>query len=493
MVQTDLRQYIDTLEKEGELSRVTEMVDWDQELGAICHESISQRGPALLFENIKGHNKTHGRRVLTNTAVGSRKRIYLGLNLSEDAHPLEALRILRQRCKRPLKPVMVPQGPCKEVIEKGDQVNLLEFPVPRWHAKDGGRYMVTFAGVVTRDPETGWVNIGLYRGMIQDRKSLGMLLIPTQHWGIHARKYADMGKSMPVAITIGSDPVLPFVAQAPFGMGVCEYDMAGAINEQPMELVNCETVDLPVPATSEIVLEGELSLDPATFRPEGPFAEYPGYYTKLWAEPRHVLKVNCVTHRYDPIFYGYYGGWIEKYPWARPCCTLECITLWDLLEAQGVTGVHGVYGMGPGTSSHHIIVVGVDRTYFGQARQIAAALWGNSLSAQIAKYVIVVDSDVDITDPVSVLTAISNRTRPSQDLVIYPGCFGGPLDPSVAPEINVQTGHLGRWDRVLIDATWPPEWAPREEWEGLKHPVPCEPDKDVLKRVRANWERYGLT
>lgn len=493
MVFKDLREYIDALEREGELKRVKAEVDWDEEIGAICEESIARSGPALLFENIKDHQETHGRRVLASINLVSQVRVYMALNVSTDAHPMEAVRTLRNRCQQPIKPKLVKSGPCKESIHKGSEVNLLEFPTPKWHGKDGGRYIVTFGGgVVTKDPETDWVNIGTYRGMVLDRSSIGMLYIPTQHWAMHGAKYAQMGKSMPLAITIGSDPVSPFVFCSPFDSGVCEYDMVGAIRQQPLEVVKCETVDLEVPATSEIILEGELTLDPKGFRPEGPFGEYPGYYSKLSGEPGHVLKVNCITHRKDPILLGMYEGFAERYPWAKPCNYLECIPLWDVLVKQGIMGIHGVYGMDPFPTSHAIIAVSVSRSYFGQARQIAAALWGNSLSAQIAKYVIVVDSDVDITNPTSVFTAIANRSRPDQDVVIFPGSFGAPLDPSVAPEIVRETGGLGRWDRVLIDATWPPEWGPRKEWDGLRHPVPCTPDPKIMEQVRKRWGEYKI-
>src|SRR3972149_1297571 len=182
MIFSDLRENVEALEKKGELKRVTAQVHWDEEIGGICEQGLARGSSALLFENITDYNKTHGRKVLANTTFTSQVRVYTALNVPDDSHPLEAMKILRSRCKKPVKPVMVETGSCKEVVEKGDDVNLLEFPVPKWHGKDGGRYFLTLSGAVTKDPETGWVNIGNYRGMLLDRNSIGMLLIPMQHW-----------------------------------------------------------------------------------------------------------------------------------------------------------------------------------------------------------------------------------------------------------------------------------------------------------------------
>ncbi len=165
--------------------------------------------------------------------------------------------------------------------------------------------------------------------------------------------------------------------------------------------------------------------------------------------------------------------------------------IWDHLEANGVQGVTGVWG-DPGVSGWTTIFVSIDKLYYGHAKQVAATIWGTSFSSMAGKFVVVVDSDIDIFDLRQVNQAIANRTQGSKDIVVYPGTFGGPLDPGNSPEIKQKTGRMGNWDRVLIDATWPFEWEPREEWGGLRHPPFCTAEGEVVERVLKRWKEYGL-
>ncbi|MDP2726303.1 MAG: UbiD family decarboxylase, partial [Dehalococcoidia bacterium] len=247
-------------------------------------------------------------------------------------------------------------------------------------------------------------------------------------------------------------------------------------------------VDLEVPATSEIVIEGEMSMDPASFKPEGPFGEYPGYYTSVWSEPRPVLNVKCVTHRQDPIL----ESWIGMAA-AHPQVHKNIIAsaqLWQLLEHIGVPGVTGVYSE---PAQPGMVYVSIQQAYYGHAKQVAAALWASSAaSSDSAKYVVVTDADVDITSTSSVMGALVNRTRGAEDITIFPGTYGGNLDPGVHPDQKKKAGGVGTWDRVLIDATWPWEWEPRKEWGSLKHPPPCQAEPEMLENVRRRWSEYGF-
>ncbi|MBI2861179.1 MAG: UbiD family decarboxylase [Chloroflexi bacterium] len=489
----DLRQFIAALETRGELARIKTGVDWDEELGAVAEESIIREQPALLFENVKGYDHSHGQKVLVNTNVTSFRRVLLAAGLPEDLHPMAAIQATRQRVRHPLKPAPVSSGPCQEVIETGDRVNVLEFPVPKWHPADGGRYILTWGALITRDPETGQTNAGLYRGMVHDRNRVGLMIATGADAWKHARKYEAAGrKSMPAAIVIGPEPVTPMVACVSFPGGVSEYDIVGAIRGEPLPVVRCQTSDLEVPASSEIVLEGELLLDPAAFLPEGPFGEYPGYYSTLKPRPRPVFQVNCVTHRHDPIFQGYMEGMNSIFPRNKTWSFLEVIPIWNALEAHGVPGITGVYGGDAHPTSHHILFVSIDKMYYGHEREVAGALWSMPGAFQFAKYVVVVDSDVDITDISQVMAAIATRVRTPEDIVVFPGWKGGHLDPSVSPEAREATGGTGRWDRVLIDATWPSEWKPRPEWGGLAHPPACQSSPEMRRLVRQKWKEYGL-
>ncbi|MDY6862052.1 MAG: UbiD family decarboxylase [Thermodesulfobacteriota bacterium] len=488
----DLREFLKLLEDKEELVRIKEEVDWDEEIGAISQESIYKKAPAFICENIKDFKDTPGKKIAMSYLC-SWKRMNLALGFPEDTHPKELVSSWRKRIKNPIKPVVVNNAPCKENIKKGDEVNLFDFPQPKLHSMDGGRYMLTWHMDITKDPESDWINCGLYRGMVLDKNSIGRLVVPIQHWAMHGRKYYSQGKKLPLAVAIGTDPIGIMVACAQFPAGVNEYDMWGAIKKEPVELVKCETLDLLVPAHSEIILEGEIDFNPDTFRPEGPFGEYPGYYSSIKAEKRPVFKVNCVTFRDDPILT---SGQIGLGPNLVPadCDYMASISnvaqVWDHLENNGVEGITNVaFDL---NSVCTIVYIAINKLYYGHAKQVAAALWGGTLSIYIGKYVVVVDSDVDVWDRGMVTSAICNRTNPKKDILIYPGTFGGVLDPGTPIETKQSTGGVGHWDRVLIDATWPFEWASREEWGGERHPLPCISSPSALDKVRKKWERYGL-
>src|SRR2546429_6875048 len=203
-----------------------------------------------------------------------------------------------------IPPRVVTTGPVKEVIVRGDAVDQTEFPVPKWNFREGGRYIHTFSGIVTRDPDTRVMNVGIYRGMIGRKNTTPFLLIKGgQHWGAHFVKYAARRQPMPVACVIGWDPIMPFLAGSPIPTGVCEWDVMGAYRREPAELVPCEPVDLEVPAGAEIVLEGTISDDPATYESEGPVGEFTRYVSDV-PQPRPTMKGTFITHRRDPIFRG---------------------------------------------------------------------------------------------------------------------------------------------------------------------------------------------
>ena len=486
---SDLREFLKKLETLGQLKRIKAEVHWDQELTAISQESLARRGPALLFESITDYKETHGRRAAIGM-IESLERAKIAMELPPTATRKEMLQAWRKKANHPIQPTVVGTGPCKEVIEKGDRVDLLEFPVPKIHSLDGGRYILTWCLVVTKDPESGWVNVGVYRGMVLDKRSIAVLYMPFQHWGLQGRKYRQEGRSMPVAAVIGVEPITNWVAATSVPSNVCEYDIAGGIRGEPLELVSCETVDIPVPSTAEIVIEGEMSFDPADFRPEGPFGEYVGHYVSV-NHLAPVIQVHCVTHRQDPILTTRMVGAVSPALLTEQGTFLgisnDAFTL-NELEARGIHGVKAVRGAGP---AGMITIVSLEQLYYGHAKEVALALW--SMKAHYwRKMLIVVDSDVDISDLDKVMVAVATRTRPGQDIIIFPGTPGGTLDPSNHPDVLRKTEGVGNWDRVLIDATWPPEWEPREEWGGLRHPPSCLATEQVLEKVRRRWKEYNL-
>ncbi|MCP4683446.1 MAG: UbiD family decarboxylase [Desulfobacterales bacterium] len=487
----DLRGFLDLLEDRRELIRIKEPVDWDIEIGAISQESICRNGAAFICENIKDYTETPCRRLSMNY-LGNWKRMALAMGMPEDTHPKEMVLEWRRGNRQLIKPLLVDTGPCKDNIVYENEVDISQFPIPKLHTGDGGRYALTWHIVVTEDPDTGWMNVGTYRGMMLDKKNIGVLLSPNQHWGLHATKYRGLNKPMPVAAVLGTDPVTIMASATPYPEGLNEYDVIGAIRGEPVQLVKCETSELMVPANAEIVLEGEINLDPSSYRKEGPFGEYPGFYSSIDSTPKPVFNVKCITYRDDPIFT---AGLIGVGPHLRAAdpdlmgaVTLSAVT-WDQLELNKVPGVTDVWFDEDMWGTN--VFVSIDKKYYGHARQVAFAVWAASSAKYIGKYVVVVDADIDIHNPKKIWAAIANRTNPSKDIMIVPHTAGGRLDPSIHPDIKMETG-IGRWDRVLIDATWDDTWEERSEWGGLNHPPSCLSEESELKPVREKWAQYGF-
>jgi UbiD family decarboxylase len=490
----DLRDWIEILEVEGECKRIEAEVDWELEIGAIVRRVSGQEGPALLFENIKGYKNTICNRLFTN-GLGSQRRLEMSLGLPKNTPYREIVRIMKERFTKPVGNVIVESGPVKENIIKGNEVDLYQFPVPKWHHLDGGRYFNTFCGVVTRDPETGELNVGLYRGMLGSKSTIPVLLAASQHWGVHYTKYRERGESMPVAVIYGWDPTLFINASTPHQhRGYSEYELTGALRREPVQLVKCETSDLLVPASAEIALEGSISPDPATFEMEGPFGEYPGYYGGM-RSPKPRIKVECITYRDDPIFMGSLEG-TSPHKWAESAyygIAGFSAVAWDFLDRVGVPGVMGVWAS-PVTATTHMRVQ-IHKMYRGHAKQVANALWSSSLCNYAAKHLIVVDEDIDIFDDEALEWAIAYRVNAAMDdVVFFPGTVGSMLDPSIPLEQrNVLKYGQGKWTRMLIDATKNWELERQEQYGGeIYPPLATDINPEMEELIARRWKEYGL-
>lgn len=490
--QPSLRSWLFRLDRAGELRRIHALVDWDQEIAAIARVNLSLEGPALLFEAIKGYREGRCRRFMT-CGLASRRKVALMLGLALDSDDKTIVRHLKDTYRRPLPPVVVGDGPVKETILTDDDIDLWEFPALRWHAADGGRYLDTFCAVVTKDPATGRPNVGLYRGQILDKRKLGKLLIATQGWGGHFGRHKETGEKMPVAIVHGWHDAMPFCAGSPFPKHVNEWDMIGAITGTPVELVECETVPLQVPATAEIVVEGWIDPDPATYEMEGPFADYPGYLGGR-ATPKPVVEVSCITHREDPILRGAIEGARPGFPSEdSPLCAYSWSAIaWNMLEDAGVAGVTDVWM--PPVSTGTNIVVQIRKRYRGHALQVGHALWGTAAGQWFFKNVIVVEEDIDIRDPVALDWAMAFRVNAGRgDVVIHGPTFGSPLDPSTLPaDRDVLKYGTGKWHRVLIDATRSWEHEPNPQFGGRRYPPLNTLDPTLEEKIKRRWQEYGI-
>ena len=491
----DLRGWIKALQEHDEFREVIAEVDWNLELGTITRKVFGNGdGPALLFSNIKDYNRPDSlcRRLYTGS-FSNYSRIALMFGLPVDAPITDMVKAARQAFSESIEPRIVNTGPVKENCVSSESIDLHDFPVPLWNRLDGGRYINTFCGNVSKDPDTGVHNIGVYRGMIGANNTIPLACGRLQHMGHHMAKYQARGEEMPVAFVFGAEPSLIFCAAAPIPAGVCEYDVMGAIRGSPLELVKCETVDLLVPASAEIVIEGYVSGDPATFEMEGPFGEYTGYYGGI-RRPRHRCRVTSISYRDDPIFVGSLEGTLPKMLNENSIMSSiqRAALAWNVLERAGVPGVTDVHCSASNNGT--TLVIQLHQTYRGQAKQAAAAIWGSSASVLRYKIVWVVDEDIDIHDYASLDWAFAYRVNAAEDdIVIFPATIGSQLDPSVRyRDRDKELFGGGKWARVLIDATMNLDYDPEPEYGGERFPPSVAPHPDDLALVMQRWKEYGL-
>jgi phenylphosphate carboxylase beta subunit len=464
----DMRDFIAACEKEGQFHRIKAEVDWNLELSHIAKLNEEKKGPALLFENVKGYKTPVITSVCTTT---ERLSIIMGLDRKSTLGDLMKRWVDVGANKVP--PKWVDKAPCKENIWKGKDIDLFKFPVPKWYPLDGGRYIGTAHFVLTKDPETGWVNLGTYRCQLLEKHKMGIQIIKGKHADLMLKKYQAMGKPMPVAVVVGCDPLLFILGAARVSAFVSEYDVAGALRGEAVEVVKGETVDLPIPAHAEIVVEGEVDAD--KFMDEGPFGEYTGYYSGVGTDPRNYIDVKCVTYRTNPVFWSTTVGRAVTDTHMTMALAYGA-ALWQQLLAMKIPGLKAVY-CPPEGSGRFLAIISMKQMYPGHADQVLTAAISTEMGAYGLKTVIVVDEDIDPWDIPRVMYALSFRFQPNRSQVIKRG-RSTPLDPSLPIEARDITG------RLLLDATIPYDW---------KHkPIPIELDKEMVKRVEARWSELGL-
>ncbi len=480
----DLRGWLEHLDAEDELRVVRTPVTPDGEIQEIARQMSARQGPAVLFTNVLGHEKTWCAKLFVG-ALNTFGKVSLALGLPKDTPLPVTLEKLRETLRNPVPPTLVDTGPVKEnIIRKG--IDLNEIPVPFWHPQDGGRYVNMWHGVVTRDPESGEYNVGCYRGHIVDKDKIVSLLVRSQHWGRQFEKYRERGEDMPVAFVYGMDPTMMIAAGSP--VTTCgawgEYEWIGAMMGQSLRLVKCETVDLHVPASAEIVIEGHILRDPATYAMEGPLKEASGRYSEPGMMP--VMKVGCITHRDDPIYTGSAAG-------LAPVLEEQLVTI-----AAGTTAILKNHLQNAGIPILDLTLapffaVSIKKMWEGHPMQVAYTLLGHKSSNLPIKMLVVVEEDVNIYDPVEINRAINNNVDPAQDVHVLP-VNNLIFDVATSKErsnIEAYGGVLG--SKLFIDATVKWSRHPRQErWGGARiAPVEPPPPGDVEK-VKNRWTEYGF-
>ena len=472
----DIREFIKILEENQELQPIEQEVDWQLEIGAITRRCCELSSPCPLFTNIKDYP---GSRIFANP-LAKWARVAIAMGMDADTSPVKIIEEYMERSSSPIKPIQVSTGPCKDVKLLGDEVNLKDFPAPLIHKGDGGRYLSTWHFMVNKDPDSDWVNWGMYRQMIHDEKTLGGLLIPIQDGpSIYYQKYEARDKPMEFATVIGPDPISALVSCNPVGYGVSEVDIAGGIRREPVELVKCETVDLMVPAHAEIIIEGIVK--PYERKEEGPFGEYTGYMAGGRA-PRAVFHVKAITHRKDPILtMSNMGIPIDDSDIANSIGFSADFT--GELKRKGFP-IRGIAYVVP-QCSLSLLVVSTEVPYAGIAKQIATAVWSTKAGV-CAPYVIVCDADVDPTNLDQVIHALTTKCHPVNGITVIPDAVGHPLLPfSSSHERIHQKGH---W--CLFDCTWPTDWPAEEIPSRISFEVNYP--KALQEKVKTNWTRYGF-
>ncbi len=423
----DLRDYIEKTKKMGEC-RVVEGADWDLEIGTVsAWQGETGKSPLLLFDNIKGYPA--GYRVATNL-FNTPKRIALALGLSKPVEGMDLVKAWRDRDSdsKMLPPVEVATGPIKENVHTGKDVDVYEFPTPRWHELDGGRYIGTAHMVVTRDPDEGWVNFGAYRTQIQDKTTVTIHMNNSKHAGIMRRKYWAKGLSCPIAIVIGEEPMLWAASYTPLPWGVSEYDYAGFLKGSPIEVTRGVTTDLPIPASAEIVLEGEMPPPEVDSRQEGPFGEWTGCYAGGKA-PVPVMKIKSILHRNNPILMGAPPSkFVSHYTLARD--THRAAAIWDELDAK-LPGIKGVWNVDD-AGGMPIVIVSVHQLYAGHAMQVGLSVASGIVASHQISWIIIVDDDIDPSNISEVLWAMGQRCDPEIGIHVIPQGRTSRLKPSVS-------------------------------------------------------------
>ncbi|HKN96744.1 MAG TPA: UbiD family decarboxylase [Pseudonocardiaceae bacterium] len=419
----DLRELLGRIDKLGQLVRVPE-ADPDLELGTLI-ELVAHRagegGPALLFEKLTGDGM--GFRACSG-ATNSAARLALTLGLPAPRHPLDVVAAYRERMRthEPIPPAVVATGPVLENVIR--DVDLTALPAPRLHELDGGRYLGTDDLVVMRDPDDGWVNVGTYRVMVQGPDTVTVWMSPGKQGRQIREKYFAAGRPCPVLVSCGHDPLLFLASGNELRWGLSEYDYAGGHRGAPVEVVESELHGLPMPATAELVLEGELH--PGEVAPEGPFGEFTGYYAGGRSE-QPVVRVRRVYHRHDPIL-------TVASPIRPPSnfsyskCVMKSGMIWDEVERAGLSGVRGVWCHEAG-GARMFNVISIRQAYPGHAKQAALLAASCQSGSYLGRFVVVVDEDVDPTNMFDVLWAVSTRCDPATDIDIVTGAWSGPLDP----------------------------------------------------------------
>jgi 4-hydroxy-3-polyprenylbenzoate decarboxylase len=482
----DLRGFLQLLEERGRLRRIKALVDPELEISEIATRLLQGGGPALLFENVKGSPHP----VAINT-LGTVERVCWAMNM-EHPDELEALGEKLALLYQLRPPKTVPQAvnlgkalfdvikakpmrdllpPCHQVVLKGDEVDLTKLPLLKVYPGDADR-VITLGIMITKDPENGTVNVGVYRLQLQSKNTMTVQWLSVRGATRHLRKAAELGKKLEVAVAIGVDPLLILAAATPLPVDLSEWMFAGIYAGAGVHLAKCKTVDLSVPAHAEIVLEGTIT--PGETGVDGPAGDHMGYYGGV-NEQAPQIHFHCVTHRREPIYLTTFSG---RPPKEDAMMAIALNRIYTPILRQQVPEIVDFF-LPMEALSYKAAVLSIDKAYPGQARRAALAFWSALPQFSYTKFVIVVDKAINIRDPRQVVWAITSKVDPARDVFILPD---SPFD-----RLDFATERPGLGSRMGIDATTKVYPETDRPWNDE-----LRPDPDTAAMVDRRWAEYGL-
>lgn len=480
----DLRDFINFLEKKNLLVRVKAEVDPKLEVTEILNQILAKNGPAVIFENVKGSDIP-----IVANLFGTEERIALALDttpegFSEIGEFLASIKqpnlpdgFLEVMKKIPfyknlyaMTPKNVRAGACQEVVLEGDAVNLAKLPILHCWPGDIAP-LITWPLVITKGVNGAPFNVGVYRMQVLNKSSTIMRWLAHRGGAQHCSEWMKLNKPMPVAVVIGIDPATILAAATPVPDGISEFHFAGLYRKKSLDLVQCKTIDLKVPAWAEIVLEGEIS--PNDFAPEGPYGDHTGYYNP--AESFPVFRVKCITHRKDPLYLTTVTG---RPPREDALIAVALNKVFIPLLKQTFPEVVD-FTLPMEAVSYRMAIVSINKAYPGHAKRIMMGLWGFLKQFLYVKYIIVVDADIDVNNWSDVIWAISTRADPSRDITIINDTPIDYLD-FASPKDSLG-GKMG------IDATNKIGAETTREWGKS-----LEMSPDMVLQVKRRWHEFGL-
>jgi UbiD family decarboxylase len=477
----DLREWLDRVDDLGELVRVKQPVSRDEEMSAVSYLLAKQDpSPAVLFERPSGFDKSPiGAKLLWNVLGPSLKRIALTLEEPADTPTVELIRRVKDKLKRRIPPREVSRSEASvyENTLTGAKVNLDLLPIPRHWPLDGGRYAGTGDAVITRDPDSGYLNIGTYRMMQQGKKEVGLYLSPGKDARLHITRAWQKGQSIEVAAAWGIDPLYMLVGSQTFPKNVSEYEFAGGIKGEPVPVVRGTTTSLLIPANAELVVEGIIR--PNSVKSEGPFGEFPGYYGRPEAGCP-LVEVTAVHYRSSPVLT---NALMADYPSCEQSGFFSIIRsakIWDDLDKLGIPGICGVYSHPAAAGGFGMTVISMEQRYAGHAAQALALAAQCPGGAYYTKWIIAVDEDIDPTKMDEVIWAMASRCNPIDDIDILRNTWSTWLDPTQNPPEKRPYG-----SKALINACKEHRHLPVFSKRTTLR-------KSVYDKVASRWQELGL-